>query len=42
MLICPKCGRASRIGYRFLEATDAKGRAKKVRFCKSCDATIDE
>jgi len=42
MLICPKCGRASRTGHRFLEATDAKGRAKKVRFCKSCDAAIDE
>jgi large subunit ribosomal protein L24 len=42
MLICPKCGRASRTGNRMLEATDAKGRAKKVRFCKSCDAAIDE
>jgi large subunit ribosomal protein L24 len=42
MLICPKCGRASRTGQRFSEATDDKGRARKVRFCKSCDATIDE
>jgi large subunit ribosomal protein L24 len=42
MLICPKCGRASRTGNRVLESTDAKGRAKKVRFCKSCDAAIDE
>ncbi|NBU63354.1 MAG: 50S ribosomal protein L24 [Chloroflexia bacterium] len=42
MLICPKCGRASRTGHRFLEATDSQGRAKKARFCKSCDAVIDE
>jgi large subunit ribosomal protein L24 len=42
MLICPKCGRASRTGHRFLESTDSQGRAKKARFCKSCDAAIDE
>jgi large subunit ribosomal protein L24 len=42
MLICPKCGRASRTGQRFSAAADSKGRAKKVRFCKSCDAAIDE
>lgn len=42
MLICPKCSRASRTGHRLVEATDAKGRARKVRFCKSCDANIDE
>jgi large subunit ribosomal protein L24 len=42
MLICPKCGRASRTGKRFLEVTDYKGRPKKVRYCKACDASIDE
>lgn len=42
MLICPKCGRAARTGHRFLEETDHKGRAKKVRFCKVCNATVDE
>lgn len=42
MLICPKCGRASRTGHRFLETADSQGRVKKVRFCKSCDAAIDE
>ncbi|MBP1467616.1 50S ribosomal protein L24 [Candidatus Chloroploca sp. M-50] len=41
MLICPSCKRASRTGYRFLEETDHKGRPRKVRFCKACDATID-
>lgn len=41
MLICPTCGRASRTGKRFLEELDHKGRPRKVRFCKACDATID-
>ncbi|RRR71064.1 MAG: 50S ribosomal protein L24 [Candidatus Viridilinea halotolerans] len=41
MLICPSCGRASRTGHRFLEETDHKGRQRKVRFCKACDAAID-
>jgi large subunit ribosomal protein L24 len=42
MLICPSCGRASRTGHRFLEETDHKGRPRKVRFCKSCDAVVDK
>ena len=42
MLICPSCGKASRTGKRFLEEVDHKGRQKKVRFCKACDATIDK
>jgi large subunit ribosomal protein L24 len=42
MLICPSCGRASRTGHRFLDEQDHKGRPKKVRFCKACDAVIDK
>lgn len=42
MLICPSCGRASRTGHRFLDETDHKGRPRKVRFCKACDAIIDK
>ncbi|MFQ3661708.1 MAG: 50S ribosomal protein L24 [Chloroflexaceae bacterium] len=42
MLICPGCGRASRTGHRFLEETDHKGRPRKVRFCKACDAVVDK
>lgn len=41
MLICPNCGRASRTGKRFLEEQDHKGRPRKVRFCKACDAAVD-
>lgn len=41
MLICPSCGRASRTGKRFLEEIDHKGRPRKVRFCKACDAVIE-
>ena len=42
MLVCPQCDRASRTGKRFLEETDQQGRLRKVRFCKACNATIDE
>ncbi len=41
MLICPSCERASRTGMRFLEETDHKGRSRKVRYCKACDAVVD-
>ncbi len=35
MLVCSKCNKPARIGFRFL------GDGKKVRFCKSCDEVID-
>jgi len=34
MLICPECGKATRLGRRRLE--DGRG----VRVCKQCDATL--
>lgn len=33
-VVCPTCGRAKRVGFRFL----ADG--TKVRYCKSCDEVI--
>lgn len=41
MVICPSCSRASRTGKRFLEELDHKGRPRKARFCKACDAVIE-
>ena len=35
MLVCNKCNRPTRIGFRFLKD------GKKVRFCKSCHEVID-
>lgn len=35
MLVCPKCNKPSRVGYRFLE------KGGKVRFCKKCKEVID-
>lgn len=40
-LICPKCGARARTGHRFLEP-DAEGNARKVRYCKKCDAALDD
>jgi large subunit ribosomal protein L24 len=35
MVVCPKCDKRTRIGYRF--TTDGH----KTRYCKQCDANID-
>ena len=41
MIICPTCGRASRVGYEYRE--DEKGRRIKVRVCKreGCREVLD-
>ena len=41
MIVCPTCGRASRVGYEFRE--DEKGRRMKVRVCKreGCGEVLD-
>ena len=36
MLVCPHCSQRIRVGFRFLED------GRKVRYCKSCDETIDQ
>ena len=36
MLVCPQCGRATRVGSSFLES------GKKVRVCKRCGEIIDK
>ncbi len=35
MLVCPKCDKTTRVGYRFTDD------GRKVRHCKQCDANID-
>ena len=35
MLVCPRCNKAVRVGYRFLED------GRKVRICRSCHEMID-
>ncbi|MBT7497589.1 50S ribosomal protein L24 [Candidatus Woesearchaeota archaeon] len=39
MIVCPKCNKAARVGYKLLDS-DLKGR-KKVRICKQCNEAID-
>ena len=38
-LICPKCNKPTRVGYKLL-STDLKGK-KKIRICKKCKEAID-
>ena len=35
MLVCPRCSKKTRVGYRILED------GTKVRVCRSCDETIE-
>jgi large subunit ribosomal protein L24 len=37
-LICPKCGKATRVGYKII--SNAKGKMSKVRICKKCAQVI--
>ena len=50
MLVCPKCNKPSKVGYKYLEIkTDSisaslvkdKVKKKKVRVCKKCKQVID-
>ena len=40
MLVCPKCGKPSRVGHKFQEG-DGKLSRRKVRVCKKCGAVLD-
>ncbi|ABR30825.1 50S ribosomal protein L24 [Thermosipho melanesiensis] len=35
-LVCPSCGQATRVGFRFLDD------GRKVRYCKKCGEVIDK
>ena len=43
MLVCPKCGKATRVAHRIEEVTreDGSKKTKSVRVCKRCKADID-
>ena len=43
MLICPKCGKATRVGHMIVEVENDKGEkeTKNVRVCKRCSAEIE-
>lgn len=38
MLVCPKCGQASRAGHKTVEVS---GQTKKYRVCRKCGQTIE-
>ena len=43
MLICPKCGKATRVAHRVTEVVreDGSKKMKSIRVCKRCQADID-
>jgi len=38
-LLCPKCGKATKVGFKIVKSED--GKSKKYRVCKKCQETID-
>ncbi len=38
MVMCSACGKATRVGYRYVESDGDK---KKVRFCKKCNEVME-
>jgi large subunit ribosomal protein L24 len=38
-LICSKCGKETRVGYKIVK--DENSKAKKFRFCKKCQETLE-
>ena len=40
VLICPKCGKTARVGYKIVKLEDGK-KNKKYRECKKCKQIID-
>lgn len=41
LLVCPKCGKTTRVGYSVSEAAGDQTKKKKVRVCKKCKQVID-
>ena len=43
MLVCPKCGKATRVSHKVDRAADDNGKMKRkmIRVCKKCGAEID-
>ena len=41
MVVCPKCGKATKLGHKFVEG-EGKASRRKVRVCKECGVTIDK
>lgn len=39
ILICPKCGKNTRVSYKIIKGED--GKTKKFRVCKKCQETLE-
>lgn len=40
LLVCPKCGKTTRVSYKMGDGADGS-KARKFRVCKKCGETID-
>ncbi len=39
ILVCPKCGKDTRVSYKIIK--DESGKSKKFRVCKKCQETLE-
>lgn len=40
ILVCPKCGKSTRVGFKMREGKTETSREKKQRVCKQCQSVI--
>jgi len=40
MLICPKCGKLTRIGYKIEKNLPVSKQGRKIRICKKCESKL--
>jgi len=41
MLVCPKCNKPSRLGFKTSQSVEDASKKTKARFCKKCNEVID-
>jgi len=41
-IICPKCGKPTRVGHSFVSDARKPSGQRKIRVCKKCGASLDE
>lgn len=41
-IICPRCNKTTRVGYKMLDAAHGSSKGKKIRICKKCGESVEQ
>lgn len=41
VLVCPRCSRPSRVGYKVVSDKETNNQVKKIRICKKCQESLE-